>query len=90
MILPELVEQRLSRPRRKPEAAAVLCPIPFRVRGSRNFSARGQRLEDLLDAIANGCLASRRPQFCDHLVPAPLPARFRPSSPGECTRTIWP
>ena len=44
------------------------CPIPFRVRGSRNFSARGQRLEDILNAIANGCLA-RAASVCDHLVP---------------------
>ncbi|MDQ3775783.1 MAG: hypothetical protein M3461_16275 [Pseudomonadota bacterium] len=69
-ILPELVEQRLGRARCKPEAAAAPYPIPFRVRGSRDFSGRSQRLEDLLDAAAaNGCLAPSRPQFRDHVVP---------------------
>ncbi len=69
MTLPELVEQRLGRTRRKLEAAGVPYPIPFRVRGPRDFSGRGQRLEDLLDDAANRCLAPRRPQFRDHLAP---------------------
>lgn len=69
MILPKLVEQRLGRAGRKPEAAAVPYPIPLRVRGPRDFSGRGQCLEDLLDAAANRCLAPRRPQFRDHLAP---------------------